>query len=103
LTLILKSIINIVKRLIIPIFSLGSGPYCDGIYLFECDLRGTHDGHYPKHSKKYLDIFNDSIKAFKQFKKDVEDNIYPDRSNMLEIEDKEFEIFVEEIEKKPEY
>lgn len=39
------------------------------------------------------------IKAFEQFRKEVEENIFPETSNSYEIEDKEFEMFVEGINK----
>ncbi|MDR2730698.1 MAG: 3-methyl-2-oxobutanoate hydroxymethyltransferase, partial [Treponema sp.] len=68
---------EISKRLEILVFSMGSGPGCDGQYLFSSDLFGSHDGHYPRHAIKYGNFFNDSIKILKQFKSDVECGAYP--------------------------
>ena len=84
---------EITKRINVPIISIGSGKYCDGQFLHSEDILGVHNRHYPKHCKKYRDLYNDSIGAFKEFKKEVESTIFPGNENSFKIEDKEFKIF----------
>ena len=40
------------------VISMGSGAGCDGQYLFAEDILGTHTGHYPRHAKKYRDLYS---------------------------------------------
>jgi len=90
---------EITKRIKIPTIGIGSGPFCDGQVQVSIDLLGMHDSHYPKHSRKYLNIFEDKINAFKRFKEEVDNNIFPQPENSFEIEEKEFESFLEKIDK----
>ena len=46
---------------------------------------------------KYGDFFNDSVKIFKRFKKDVIDLTYPTKEHIIDIENKEYELFMEKI------
>ncbi len=84
---------EITKRLEIPVIGIGSGPYCDGQAQVETDILGFHDMHYPKHTKKYADFFNKSIDIYKEFGKEVNQDIFPTKENSFEIDDKEFETF----------
>jgi len=90
---------EVTKRLDIPTIGVGSGPGCDGQLLVLEDLLGMHDRYYPKHCKKYMDFYNDSVKALRQFKKEVDANIFPAKKNSFEINNREFELFIEEIDK----
>ncbi|MGI6777406.1 MAG: 3-methyl-2-oxobutanoate hydroxymethyltransferase [Acetivibrionales bacterium] len=90
---------EITKRVKILTFSMGSGPDCDGQYLFACDLLGSHDGHYPRHAIVYGDFFRQSINIFKQFKGDVNTGTYPMQKHVINISDDEFEKFMDKIEK----
>ncbi len=90
---------EITKRIEVPTIGIGSGPSCDGQVQVCIDLLGMHDSHYPKHSKKYLNIFEDKITAFKKFKQKVDNNIFPGKENSFEIDDKDFEIFMTKIDK----
>jgi len=90
---------EITKRLSIHTFSIGSGSDCTGIYLFSIDLLGMHDQHYPRHAKKYSDFFDQGVKAFKQFAEEVRANKYPEEKNIIKIEDKEFEQFMDNIDR----
>jgi len=89
---------EIAKRLRIPVIGIGSGPSCDGQYLFSCDILGSHDEHYPRHSKKYLNIYNDTINAFSQFKADVDNGSFPGEKNNIEINSSEFIKFKKDLE-----
>jgi 3-methyl-2-oxobutanoate hydroxymethyltransferase len=82
----------------ILVFSMGSGPDCDGQYLFSCDLLGLNDGRYPRHSKKYANFFDDSLEVFKQYKEDVINGAYPAKGQQIEIREDEFSDFLSSIE-----
>ena len=88
---------EIPKKLDILVFSMGSGPQCDGQYLFSCDLLGLNDGRYPRHSKKYANFFDDSVEVFKKYKEDVTSGEYPAKSHQIEIKDEELSDFVKSI------
>ena len=88
---------EITKRLKIPTIGIGSGPGCDGQFMHSEDLLGLHNRYYPKHCKKYLDFYNEQIKALISFKKDVIRNIFPQESNSFEIKDSEFEKLLKEL------
>jgi len=89
---------EITKKLDILVFSMGSGPDCDGQYLFSCDLLGLNDGRYPRHSMKYASFFDDSVAVFKQYKEDVLGGAYPAKKHQIEIKDEEFSDFASSIE-----
>lgn len=86
---------EITGRLKVPTIGIGSGPGCDGQFMHSEDLLGLHNNHYPKHCKKYLNFYTEQLKALACFKKDVIRNIFPIESNSFEIEDSEFEKFMD--------
>ena len=93
---------EITKRTDILVFSMGSGPECDGQYLFSCDLLGLNDGHYPRHSMKYANFFEDSVEVFRKYKEDVTSGAYPATGHQIGIKDEEFQAFTGSLEEKPE-
>lgn len=90
---------EITKRAKIPIIGIGSGPYCDGEIQIHLDTLGLHDGHYPKHSKIYINFFKESMKAFNKYKEEVVNGDFPTKEYGFETEDDEFEKFINEIDK----
>jgi 3-methyl-2-oxobutanoate hydroxymethyltransferase len=61
-------------------------------------MLGMHDGYYPRHCKKYSNIFEDSIEVFKTFKEEVQGGVFPDKRNGFKIDEKEFKKFINMIE-----
>jgi len=88
---------EISKRVEIHVISLGSGPGCDSEMLFACDMLGSHNKHYPRHAKRYRNFFEDSVEAFKEFNREVDDRSFPEKKNIVGIKDEEFERFMNEI------
>jgi ketopantoate hydroxymethyltransferase len=43
---------------------MGAGPQ-DVQYLFAYDILGTHNGHYPRHARKYCDLHSERIVPIK--------------------------------------
>jgi 3-methyl-2-oxobutanoate hydroxymethyltransferase len=79
---------------------MGCGTACDTIYLFSCDVLGTHAGHYPRHAKKYGDIAKAldgvqrlRVQAMADFVADVRSGGYPEAKHQLDIEETAFEEF----------
>ena len=52
-----------------------------------------HDRYYPKHSRKYISFFEDSIKALEKFKEDINNGLFPKESNSFEIDEEQFNLF----------
>ncbi len=75
-------------------YSMGSGSGCDGQYLFACDLLGSHNGHYPRHSKTYDNFYKRSVEVFKEFINDVNTGIYPEKKHMVNIKEEEYQKFL---------
>ena len=97
---------EITKRVEIFVLSMGSGSGCDGEYLFGCDILGQHDGRIPRHAKKYRDHFSemqriekDAAEAFGEFKADVLSGAFPSRENVVEVDEREFDTFMAEVDK----
>lgn len=74
--------------------SLGSGPDCDGQFLFSCDVLGTFDGRYPgltrtydgplpRHAKRYADLHTAAVQAFEAFVNDVKTSGFPEPKHVI--------------------
>ncbi len=93
------------KRVDILIISMGAGEG-DVQYLFGMDVQGSHSGHYPRHAKKYADIRAEMqkiqkirIDAYKAFKADVDSGAFPPPECAVEVEDEEYEKFMDQVDK----
>jgi 3-methyl-2-oxobutanoate hydroxymethyltransferase len=80
------------KKIDTTIFSLGSGSGCDVQYLFACDILGTTSGHIPRHAKSYRNfsqeferLQQERVDAFQEFYNDVQEGVFPDKKNIVEI------------------
>ena len=88
------------KNIDVFIIGMGSGTGCDAQYLFAEDILGYNKGHIPRHAKVYSDVGKDysrikikSVKAFKSFKKDVDEKKYPSNEHDIGISESEFNTF----------
>jgi 3-methyl-2-oxobutanoate hydroxymethyltransferase len=84
--------------------SMGAGGGCDAQYLFAEDILGSHDGHYPRHAKKYRDlraeyarIQLERIAALTEFRDDVAAGRFPAEGNLVPIAADELEKFINQI------
>ncbi len=64
----------------IPTIGIGAGVNCDGQILVTHDMLGMTEMFHPRFVRKYLNIAEQSKKAFKNYIKDVKDTKFPDRS-----------------------
>ena len=95
------------KKIDTTVLSLGSGSECDVQYLFACDILGTTHGRIPRHAKKYRDfqkeferLQRERENAFQEFYNDVQSGAFPEKKNVVEINQKELDIFLDNLEKK---
>ena len=96
---------EISRRTPLLMMSMGSGPGCDGQYLFAEDVLGHTRGHRPRHAKVYRDfaaeyhrLQQERIAAFREFAADVADGAFPERHRLVSIEDQELEAFLGALE-----
>lgn len=88
---------EVTKRVDVLVFSIGSGPRCDGQFVFSCDLLGMHDGHYPRHAVTYCRFFEDAVRAFRRYAREVREGIFPTTANGFSISEQEFDVFLRNI------
>ena len=89
------------------VMSMGSGPGCDVEYVFGCDILGTTKGRIPRHAKKYRDFIEEFARlqqerenAFQEFYNDVHSGAFPEKKNVVEINEKELDTFLNNLEKR---
>ena len=63
--------------------------------------------HIPRHAKSYRNfsqefkrLQEERVDAFQEFYNDVQDGIFPDKKNIVEIPQKELDVFLNTLEKK---
>ena len=89
---------EITRRVDMLVMSLGSGPDCDGQYLFSADLLGLEEPRYPgfakpylgplpRHAKRYANLHHDARDAFAAFRADVEAKAFPTPAHSIRADD----------------
>jgi 3-methyl-2-oxobutanoate hydroxymethyltransferase len=83
---------------------MGSGPGCDAQYLFAEDILGENRGHVPRHAKVYRNFAGEydrlqleRIKAFSEFRADVNTGAFPEKKTVLHMEAGECEAFLKAL------
>ena len=96
----------VTKKTDIIIMSMGSGSDCDAQFLFSNDVLGWTEGHTPRHArvyrnfkKEYERLQKERVAAFKEFHQDTIDKNFNDPKITVQIDDKEYEKFLELTEK----
>jgi 3-methyl-2-oxobutanoate hydroxymethyltransferase len=67
----------IAKKLDIPVYSIGAGGPCDGQLLICGDMLGLFEAFTPKFVKKYANVAEVEVKAFKEYVEDVKTGKFP--------------------------
>ena len=87
------------------LFGMGAGSGADAQYLFTEDVLGHGINHKPRHAKTYRNfaaefarLQSERIAAFKEFKADVDQGVYPGAEHSIQIPDDEFEAFLAKAE-----
>ncbi|MGM9713325.1 MAG: 3-methyl-2-oxobutanoate hydroxymethyltransferase [Prevotella sp.] len=66
---------------------IGAGRYCDGQVLVYQDMLGYTDGFKPKFVKRYADLHSIMLDAFKQYKEECEQRLFPAVANTFTLSD----------------
>ena len=76
------------------LMSLGSGNGCDTQFLFSDDILGDYDERLPRHAKAYRNFLEEHrrlqkerIAAFSEYIADVKEGRFPERSNLIEMDE----------------
>ena len=84
--------------------SIGSGYNSDVQFLFAEDILGYGNVELPRHAKQYRNfkiiydnLQKERIKAFKEYKCDIKDKIFPTKSNIISISETELNKFKNSI------
>lgn len=70
---------------------IGAGNGCDGQVLVYQDMLGYTDGFTPKFVKKYANLHEVMLEAFKQYKAECENRTFPNPSNTFKISEEVLE------------
>lgn len=79
----------ITKNVKVPTIGIGAGPYCDGQVLVTHDMLGLFERYTPKFVKKYIHLTELMIKAFTDYKKEVEEGKFPLKEHSFSINPEE--------------
>lgn len=85
------------SRLSIPTIGIGAGVGCDGQVLVTHDLLGLFDRFTPKFVKKYADLKGDMVRAFVEYKQDVESKSFPADEHSFHMKDEQWEALQEDL------
>lgn len=93
------------KKTSMLLMSLGSGSGCDTQFLFSDDILGDYDERIPRHAKAYRNFLaefhrlqQERIAAFKEYGDDVKQGRFPDRSNLISMDETAFRNAIAAIE-----
>ena len=92
---------ELTKRTKMLVFSMGSGPDCDGQFIFAEDLLGSNFGHYPRHCITYGSMYKDAVKGLTQYVNDVKSGAYPAEKHAIKMKSEELAGFMKLIEGTP--
>ncbi len=68
---------TITQAVQVPTIGIGAGPRCDGQVLVSHDLLGLSGNAVPRFVKRYADLGDQMETAFKAYKSDVEQGVFP--------------------------
>jgi 3-methyl-2-oxobutanoate hydroxymethyltransferase len=89
------------KKLSIPVYSIGAGLNCDGQLTICGDMLGLFQAFTPKFVKKYANVSEVMIGAFKEYVKDIKELKFPGEEHVYHVSEdiKEFEKMFKEYDK----
>lgn len=86
----------ITKNFDIAFFGIGAGVHVDGQLVISSDMLGNFVGDIdPKFVKKYLNLSEDIIFAFQNYKKDIKSLSFPSKEHFYEIDKKALDEILE--------
>jgi len=82
---------RITRELSIPTIGIGAGKDCDGQVLVYHDLVGLFERFTPRFVKQYIKLGPMIIDALKEYKKEVEDGVFPGEEHIFKMSKEEAE------------
>jgi len=79
----------ITQKLRIPTIGIGAGVDCDGQVLVSHDMLGLFVRYTPKFVKKYVNLSALIAQAIQDYKKEVEEESFPDKEHSFSIKEEE--------------
>lgn len=76
----------------LPVIGIVSGPHCDGQVLVFHDMIGYGGGHPPRSVTPYAHIYDDLLKAFRNYASDVESGDFPSREQSVAMDSRQYDI-----------
>lgn len=76
--------------LTIPTIGIGAGPHCDGQVLVTHDVLGLFERFTPRFARSYAHFYQDMIRAFTEYKLDVEGHAFPAPEHTFEMPEEEW-------------
>ncbi len=71
---------KVAEMLSIPVIGIGAGRYVDGQVLVMHDMLGLNNNFSPRFLRRYANLHDESLKAFKSYVKDVKECDFPNNS-----------------------
>ena len=85
------------EQLEIPTIGIGAGPRCDGQVLVTHDLLGLFDRLVPRFVRQYADLNFEMQRAFRAYRSEVEEGVFPAPEHTVEMPDEEWLAFQSEL------
>lgn len=86
------------KQLEIPTIGIGAG--CDGQILLSYDLLGVFTDFKPKFTKRYANLTEVAVQGLKAYVDEVKTGRFPDDDHSYGVDDREYEQFMNLVEKR---
>ena len=88
------------EQLEIPTIGIGAGAGCDGQILLSYDLLGVFTDFKPKFTKRYANLTEVAVQGLKAYVDEVKTGRFPDDDHSYGVDDREYEQFVNLVEKR---
>jgi 3-methyl-2-oxobutanoate hydroxymethyltransferase len=84
----------VTQQLTIPTIGIGAGGGCDGQVLVFHDLLGLFDRFTPKFAKRYAQLRQPILEAFRAYREEVESRSFPTKAHSFKIDEEELHLFL---------
>jgi 3-methyl-2-oxobutanoate hydroxymethyltransferase len=81
----------VTQRVAIPVIGIVAGPHVDGQVVVFHDMIGYGGGHPPRSVKRYANLHEIMLHAFKEFASDVTNGVFPAAENSVAMDPEELE------------